>query len=322
VLGGVGIRMAKASHCEAVVRHLDAAAQRGDIEPSTAIKVWGEVTYAFGQAVRSKVPSLRMREDDPTDKVAGPDRGIDKIKPVLFPDEVLRLLACEAVPLVRRRLYACAVYIGARANELLALTAADIDLEQGRIDIHKQRDRRTNGDRRTKTKRSRVPEIEPALAPLLTAMVRECPGGRLFVGHGVVVDEQRATTLRDDLRRASVDRAELFLEKDPTRLPLWFHHLRDTCLTWMAIRGDDPNRIEWRGGHTDFKTTQGYMAEGRRVGSLRVFRTVGPFPALPLAALGVLSGDADTKKDSAPEFPGNSGADVASPTGFEPVLAA
>jgi hypothetical protein len=42
-------------------------------------------------------------------------------------------------------------------------------------------------------------------------------------------------------------------------------------------RGDSPVVIQWAGGHTDFKTTQGYIARGqveaRRIGS--------PLPPLP-----------------------------------------
>ena len=68
---------------------------------------------------------------------------------------------------------------------------------------------------------------------------------------------------------------------DASRTWIKFHNLRDTCLTWMALRGDDPMRIQWRGGHTDFRTTQGYLAAGQNLG-----RGVGqPFPPLPAELL-------------------------------------
>jgi hypothetical protein len=45
----------------------------------------------------------------------------------------------------------------------------------------------------------------------------------------------------------------------------------------MAVRGDDPLKIQHRAGHKDFKTTQGYI---REVEHLREgFGT--PFPTLP-----------------------------------------
>ena len=62
----------------------------------------------------------------------------------------------------------------------------------------------------------------------------------------------------------------------PTR-PLRFHDLRATGLTWMAVRGDEPLKIQQRAGHTDFETTQRYirLSETIREGF------VDPFPALP-----------------------------------------
>ena len=36
---------------------------------------------------------------------------------------------------------------------------------------------------------------------------------------------------------------------------LHFHDLRGTGLTWMAIRGDDPLKIQQRAGHTSFEMT-------------------------------------------------------------------
>jgi hypothetical protein len=51
---------------------------------------------------------------------------------------------------------------------------------------------------------------------------------------------------------------------DAQRSPVRFHSLRDTCLTFMAIRGDDPLRIQWRAGHTSFAMTEKYIAQARR----------------------------------------------------------
>jgi hypothetical protein len=60
-----------------------------------------------------------------------------------------------------------------------------------------------------------------------------------------------------------------------------FHDLRDTGLTHMAVRGDSHVIIQWAGGHTNFKTTQGYIERGqterRRIGD--------PLPPLPPSLL-------------------------------------
>jgi hypothetical protein len=89
--------------------------------------------------------------------------------------------------------------------------------------------------------------------------------------------EDRAELLRKDLRTVGVTRAELHIERDPLQRAIVFHDLRDTGLTHMAVRGDSPVVVQWAGGHTDFKTTQGYIARGqveaRRIGA--------PLPPLP-----------------------------------------
>lgn len=260
---------------EEVVASLDQAVRDQKISAKTARNVWGEVTAAFREAQASKNRELRVRTDNPADNVKGPDRGVEKAKPVLFPDELMRLLACEDVPLERRRAYAVAAYLGARSNELAALTAADIDLAHGRVSIAKQVDRRSGEVRRTKTKQARAFDLEPNIIPLLQILVDERPQGRLLQ---LPKDEERAELVRQDLRTAGVDRAELFVETDPARDWFKFHNLRDTCLTWMALRGDDPIRVQWRGGHTDFTMTQRYIAAGRNLGA-RVGEVFGPLPA-------------------------------------------
>jgi len=66
------------------------------------------------------------------------------------------------------------------------------------------------------------------------------------------------------LEAAKLTRAELFAD-DKTRKNITWHDLRATGLTWMAIRGDDPLKIMQRAGHTDFKTTQGYVREAEAI---------------------------------------------------------
>lgn len=314
VIGKMPITGVKRADLEAVVRNLDAAVATGRIEPKTASNAWGDVTGMFKQACQSKNPLLKVRDDDPCEKVLGPDAGIDKEKPILFADEAARLLACESIPVARRRIYAFAIYIAARANEIAALTASDFDLEHNTITISKQRDRKTDGDKRTKTKRTRVTSIEPELRPLVEALIAERPKGRLFSADEMPLDEERATQLRADLLAAGVLRRELHKDDDPQRLPMWFHHLRDTGLCWMAIRGDDPLRIQWRGGHTDFKTTQRYIAQGRMLADGGAFKATAPFPPLPpsmiVARIPARGYDDGTMNEAQKE---------ASPTGFENV---
>jgi integrase len=261
--------------------------RRPGISWKTAWNVWSEVTSGFYEAHTSKVAALKVRDGNPAADVQGPDRGIDRENPVLFPSEVVALLSCPKVPLQRKRVYAVAIYTGARSNELAALAVSDVDLEHMRISISKQRDRATGDDKPTKTRRARVIDIEPALAPLLEILVREAKQEGRATLLKMPPDEDRAELLREtDLSAAGCKRPDLYVD-DAARAPIKFHQLRDTCLTHMGVRGDDPLSIQWRAGHTDFAMTQKYVDQGRnlRAGFGKAF------PPLPPSLLGQESSD-------------------------------
>jgi integrase len=130
---------------------------------ATARNVWGDVGRAFDEACNSKDHSLRVLTVDPTHGVRGPERGDEREKPFLYPAELLALLACELVPLHWRRMYAVAAYTGARANELAALLAEDVDLEHMKVHITKQRDRESAGrDRRRRVACGRSTSSRPS----------------------------------------------------------------------------------------------------------------------------------------------------------------
>lgn len=258
VIGTKGIRDVDAKDLRAVVASLDTKAQSGALATSTARKVWGTAAKMFDDACRAKVEVLRVRDNNPARDVRPPDVGHAKAKAYLYPSELLALVSCERILLRWRRVYALAVYTYARAGELEALHVEDVDLEHGALHIHRAADPRTGELRETKTGETRRVPIEPTLRPLLEVLVR----GR--VSSARVVDmparEEGAYNLRLHLRRAGVDRPELFAD-DATRTPLTFHDLRATGITWRAVRGDDPLKIQRHAGHSDLNTTQRYIRE-------------------------------------------------------------
>jgi integrase len=229
---------------------------------------------------------LRVLTANPLGGVRGPDGGDERQGQILYSDELLALLRgaavkpwLPAVPLYRRQTYAMAVYEKARSSELEALTAADVDLKHMTITIEKQADRASKGrkgTKQTKTRRVRTVDIEPHVLALVEDLVARPRGkdGRLL---HMPPPEDRAELLRKDLLTVGVTRAVLHIEGDPLQRAITLHDLRDTGLTHMAVRGDSPIAIQWAGGHTDFKTTQGYLDRGRverqRIGS--------PLPPLP-----------------------------------------
>jgi integrase len=245
------------------VQVLDDKVRKETIAWKTAHHIWTLTRTMFRDACSSKRPDLVVREDDPTDKVEGPDRGDDLGRTYLYPSEFERLIACPKIPVAWRRLYALAAYTLSRAGELSALRWDAVDLERGVIHFRQSTDRRVvGGVKSTKTGKARRIPIEPTLKPLLEALFVETKDE--FVIHVPV--SKRAEVLREHLELAEITRTELFAPpKDGsvavTWAPLTFHDLRGTGVTWMALRGDEPLVIQQRAGHANFATTQRYLHE-------------------------------------------------------------
>lgn len=319
---------------EAIVYRLDSAVAafqkhgpgKGRLSPSTAANVWGDLAHAFDEAVSAKDPGLRVLTSNPTREVRPPDAGTEREGQILYSDELVTLLRgvpvdpdATPVPLYRRQVYAMAVYTKARSSELEALTASDVDLIHGTISIEKQADKKSKGRagiKATKTKRARTIDIEQHLRPLLEHLVAHPAGKRGRLLH-MPPPEDRPELLRRDLVHVGVTRKALHIEGDPMRRGIVFHDLRDTGLTHMAVRGNTPIEIQWAGGHTDFKTTQGYIDRGR-VEARRIGEPLPPLPpeVLPGIAPESPRGDSKvTKKPKTSRF-------VATPPGIEPGLPA
>lgn len=254
---------------------LDTKVQADEISWKSAQNIWCTATKLCADATESKVAALRVRDDNPAIGVRGPDRGDKRLREFLYPSEFLALVECNSVPLEWRRLVAIAANTYMRYGELRVLDWRDVDLAHGTIRVHQAFNRVTRGVKGTKGGSARPVPIELALRPLLQAMHAESGGvGRVLPnlpGPGKI-----ASALRNQLLVAGVLRSGLH-DSTETQRHLVFHDLRGTGITWMAIRGDDPLKIQQRAGHTDFKTTQGYIAtaEAMREGF------GSPFPALP-----------------------------------------
>lgn len=263
----------------ALSRDLDEKVQARVIKKwKTAANIWGTATKMSADSAFSKIDAIRVRDDDPSDGVQGPDRGPKTAKQYLFPSEFSQFIASDA-PLPWRRAAALAVYLFPRRSELRMLLWEDVDLVHGTVHIHRSVDRNTGEEKATKTGVARRFSFERTILPLLEALHGESGG------NGPVIklpsDRDLSRGIRRWLLKAGVTRSELHTET-PTRKRLTFHDLRATGLTWMAVRGDDPLKIMQRAGHTDFKTTQGYIREAEAVRD--GFGDV--FPPLPASLLG------------------------------------
>lgn len=258
-LGPLAMREVTRDDLERFVERLDRRVSEGAIGWKTAGLIWGLVTKMFDDATNAKRRDLRVREDNPAYRVRGPDAGATKAKQYLYPSELLALVSCKRVPQRRRELYAVAVYLYARAGELDALTWSDVDLEHGVVHVTKAIHRDTGEVKATKTKETRRVAIEPALLPLLERLKREATGKKAFT---MPLGQDQAILLRADLKEAGVERPSLYADNETSK-HITFHDLRSTGITWRAVRGDDPLKIQQGAGHADFKTTSGYIREAQ-----------------------------------------------------------
>jgi integrase len=272
---------------EAIVERLDRAVVDKKIAWKTAIRVWGSTRKLFRDAARSKTQALRVRDDNPASEVAPPDKGTEKAKVYLYPEEFLRLVQCEYIPLEWRRAIALATYLYLRYSELDRLRWEDLDLARGIVTIRRAFDVYRKQEKEPKGRRARKFKVEPNLLPLLAALHAET-GGEGYVCKGQLLNP--ALRFRECLKTAGITRPELF-KADVTHKRITFHDLRATGITWMALRGDQPLVIQQRAGHTTFAVTQGYIREAEQIREL----VEAPFPPLPACLLdaggGNLSGN-------------------------------
>ncbi len=315
------------------------------IRSGTAIHVWNTLSVLFKDAMDADQRALRVLKANPTAGVRGPKRQRAKSRQWVYPNEFARLLACEAVPLDWRELYAVTAYTYMRYGELGALHWQHVDMEHGAISIVQNFKRREGKAGVTKSDDARVIPIHPNLRPLLQRMGERCGWkGPVFREMEIIgradlrgrkrerrsehrrlpadavcgIPEKVAEPFRLHLREAGITRAGL-LEATPTTDPITFHDLRASGVTWAALEGTDPLKIEQRCGHSDLKTTQRYIRRAEVIG-----RNVGePFPALPDCLVPPTS-DSDLPEPP-PDLPdggegstSNRSESLALPAGFEP----
>jgi len=256
--------------------------RRPGISGKTGANAWGLLLTMFLDASRSKQRDLRMRDDNPTANLEGPDATPEKEGPHLYPSEFLTFASCAAVPLRFRRLVALAVYTYTRQGELRARRWRDVDLEHHRIAITTSIDRYTGEEGPTKTSSARTPEIEPNLLPLLEALEGDGVNRMTWMPP----EEDSSTLLRKWLLVAGVDRRELHIDT-PTTRKLTFHDLRHTACTWAAARGDAAFIIMAKSGHRDLATVNRYV---ERWGNVNRATFGDPFPVLPPCLLATSTG--------------------------------
>ncbi|WP_437981372.1 tyrosine-type recombinase/integrase [Sorangium sp. So ce117] len=229
-----------------------------------------------------------------------PKAGDEKAKGYLYPDEDNRLMQCQAIPLCFRIYYGFLDREGMRADEAGRLEWSDVDLERGAVVLDEN-----------KTDDPRAWALSPDVVRALRKWRELCPdNARVFVGKwgNALPGHNGAKNFRDHLRRAGIDRPELF-ETTDARLNIRLHDTRATFITVKLAVGRTETWISDRTGHSSSDQIHNYKRAARKVAEL----ALGDFAPLD-EALPELSGKGGSAAGCGPAS-GEHGAGAASDEG-------
>ncbi|WP_437717059.1 tyrosine-type recombinase/integrase [Sorangium sp. So ce448] len=182
----------------------------------------------------------------------------NKAKGSLYPDEDRRLMSAVNIPLSYRIYYGFLIREGMRADEAGRLEPSDLDLERGAVVLDEN-----------KTDDPRAWALSPDVVRALRTYFAICPPKeRVFIGpSGPLPGRSGAHNFRNHLRRAGIDRPELF-ETTQSRLNIRLHDTRATFITIKLANGRTETWISDRTGHKSSRQIHHYKRAARKVAEL------------------------------------------------------
>ncbi len=232
-LGTLPVAEVRREHCDRVLRVLPAHLEQNSRRHVAQLvnRVLNLAAFA-GYATHNPLPRGWV-----------PRRGAKKDVPVLYPSEDAALLACRTVPLGYRLYYGLLHREGGRRSETAALRWAEIDLENGVIQLDKNK---TNHARWWKT----GPGVIEALRAWHELRGRPQAEELVFVElSGKALDLDRmAERIREHLELADVKRARLF-SKGKNTVRFGTHGFRHSFTTRALASGKTDDWVRQRTGH-------------------------------------------------------------------------
>lgn len=246
VIGDQPLAQLRPAHIDDLIDALTAQ----ELAPATVAKAVNVVSQVCDRAIRDE-----LLDANPCRKADLPSK---QRREMLYctPAEVGRLAAVmDPQPGLMVRV---AAYTGLRWGELVALTAADVDLMRKRVRVDKQLSKgrevaraKTDGSRRWVPLEAGLLDDLGALVQARRGTTTVTPSGKPL--RGLLFASPRETTLNpSNFRRDHWKPAKVDAGLDPA---LRWHDLRHTCATWLINEGADPYRVMKWLGHTNINTT-------------------------------------------------------------------
>jgi integrase len=270
LLGHLPVGGITLDHAFEVMQGVPAGAASNSLRRNTGIII--------ARPLKVAIFPLRILESSPIPKGFLPKKKPGRAKVYLYPEEDHRLLGCSAIDLAVRLFYGMLVREGLRVSELARLELSDIDLKNGVLVLDKN-----------KTDEPRQWAMTPGTVMALRRYVSAwhpspTPEAALFQSMPLA----RATGFRDNLRRAGIDRAQLF-EHDDVRRHIVLHDLRASFVTIALAEGKSEAQITDRTGHRSSAMLYRYKR------AARTHQELGLGPLTPLCdAIPELGSDAWT----------------------------
>ncbi|WP_437665490.1 tyrosine-type recombinase/integrase [Sorangium sp. So ce1182] len=268
----------------------------GHLEPSTRRNVAMVVHRILSLAVYP----ARLIGSNPLPRGWVPKADHDKAKGYLYPDEDQRLMRSQEIPLCFRIYYGFLIREGMRADEAGQLEWSDVDLDRGAVVLDEN-----------KTDDPRAWALSPDVVRALRKWREICPDKvRVFVGKwgcNALPGRNGAERFRDHLRRAGINRAELF-ETTDSRLNIRLHDTRATFITIKLANDRTETWISDRTGHKSSGQIHHYKRAARKVAEL----ALGDFAPLD-EAIPELAGQGRAEGVPAPAGPATRAASAEAP---------
>jgi len=254
-----------------------------DMSPGTRRQLYTVMHRLFELAI----DPAELIETNPVTKAFLPEKGPSKQYAFLYPDELIELCKCTEIPVARRLYYVIATYTGLRKGSLRALIWRNVDIKRGVMRSLVSKTEEHIGPQLFQMSDPDLPGLRSAIE--LIARYRKYVAKRIGEPSDnapvirqedleLVRKDTEASTLRMDLDMAKITRPELFAES-AKEVPLRFHDLRATFVTWAHRAGKGEGWIGDRTGHITKAIMLRYIRAARNMGDL----DIEPFPDLTKA---------------------------------------